>query len=105
MNCAECRGACCEEFALELADVRMPTPDVHRWLMAHAEQEDDGAIRFECRCRHLTPAGRCDIYADRPNVCRVYQPGGTDCLETVGRRRTLGDYQRIREASDPRVLP
>jgi Fe-S-cluster containining protein len=26
------------------------------------------------RCRHLSPAGLCVIYADRPKVCRDYRP-------------------------------
>jgi hypothetical protein len=34
-------------------------------------------------------------------VCRVFEPGGFDCLDTVRARRTAEQYQRIRDDGDP----
>ena len=70
------------------------------WLDLHAEH-DAGWLRFDCRCRMLTIAGACSIYAERPTVCRDYVAGGAACLDTLRRRRTPEHYARIREDGDP----
>jgi Fe-S-cluster containining protein len=105
VNCQACRGACCEEFTIPATDVRPPGPDERRWLELHATSQEHilapRELRFECRCTALTSEGRCSIYSMRPMVCVVYKAGGPDCLDTVRRRRTPEDYQRIREAGDP----
>jgi Fe-S-cluster containining protein len=103
MNCLECRGACCESFSIPIADVKPPGPDERSWLELHGTREGD-SIAFECRCTALTADGRCSIYEGRPLVCVFYAPGGPDCLETVRRRRTPEQYQRIRGADDPESI-
>ncbi len=80
-----------------------PGPDELRWLVLHGKR-DGPYLSLECKCSALTAEGRCGIYADRPMVCRVYQPGGADCLKTVKARRTPEQYQEIREDGDPLTL-
>jgi Fe-S-cluster containining protein len=104
MDCLACKGACCEDFSLRRQDMDLPSPDVERWLTLHAIPSP-AHLRFECRCLQLTLDGRCAIYQDRPDVCRVFAPGGEDCLETVRRRRTPEAYAQIRQAGDPIALP
>lgn len=88
-----------------MVDLHTPGVDEWRWLRLHGQIEGRGDdLRFECRCTALTPEGRCGIYAERPQVCRTYPPGGQDCLDTVRRRRTAEEYQRIRDAGDPERL-
>lgn len=100
MRCEICRGACCESFSMPRADLRPPGPDEWRWLELHATSRG-ASLEFECRCTKLTPAGRCSIYSDRPEVCRTFMPGGPDCLEMVRNRRTPEQYAAIREPQDP----
>lgn len=102
MKCSECRGACCESVLVPLPP---PAPDRARWLALRGIGLVAGFHEFPVRCTALTDAGRCGIYEDRPVLCRVYEPGGADCLQTVQLRRTPDDYQRIRDVTDPPTLP
>lgn len=110
MKCLECRGACCESFAVPV-NIR-PDDPVNVWFLLHAtvgkDRTPDGRMvdvaAFECRCTKLTGEGRCGIYPDRPTVCRQYEAGGNACLLTVKRRRTPEEYQRIRDESDPVMI-
>jgi Fe-S-cluster containining protein len=102
VNCERCRGACCEEMSLPRHDV-LPglPPDETQWVTLHATPDGPGWLRFEVRCLALTTAGRCAVYTTRPRVCRDYEPGSTDCLTVVRRRRSAADYLVIRDESDP----
>ena len=47
------------------------------WQVSHdgvgAYQDDDGwFVMFETRCQHLLGDGRCNIYDDRPTICRSH---------------------------------
>jgi Fe-S-cluster containining protein len=47
------------------------------WQVSHdgvgAYKDDDGwFVMFETRCQHLLGDGRCDIYDDRPTICRSH---------------------------------
>ncbi len=92
MDCARCRGACCEEFAMPHAK---PQTDEERWLVFHAKVID-GWMHFDCKCTKLTLEGRCSTYKTRPDVCRKYQVGCRECLAVVGRRRTPDEILAIR---------
>ena len=97
MRCDICAGACCEDFSLPVAHVARipPGPDKLRWLMLHGYQFQSSVL-FDCRCTALAE-GRCDIYSSRPNVCREFAIGGTECLDTITRRRTPEQCTLIRE--------
>lgn len=103
MKCSVCRGACCEEFSLDLV-MQPPSKDAQRWIELHAINIKDERLRFECRCTELTLEGDCAIWEDRPMVCELFIAGGPQCLEVVGRRRTTDQYQMIRDNDDPLVL-
>ena len=76
--CAYCTGKCCRYFALP-----MDTPenwddyDHIRWFMAHGRisvfvEDDSWYLMVHADCRYLLPDNRCNIYDDRPVVCRKY---------------------------------
>ena len=94
MDCLACGGACCEEFFIRTQDLGLPSYDVRRWVTLHGDPSPE-YLRLECRCTALTDSGWCGIYASRPDVCRAYRPGGEDCLETLHRRRTPEQRERI----------
>jgi Fe-S-cluster containining protein len=114
MRCDVCRGACCEEVILPRVMFLAPTEDIRRWweyrgeLVSHELIEGielpEAGIRLELPCTKLEDGGRCSIYEDRPDVCRDYAPGGRHCLETVARRRSMTEYQLIRDDEDPEEL-
>jgi hypothetical protein len=104
VRCDICRGACCEDFSLRLADVTVSS-DVTHWLRLRGVEQGPW-LTFDCRCRMLTADGRCDLYEDpsRPEVCREFLPGSGWCLDAVRKRRSPEAYARIRQASDPEVI-
>jgi Fe-S-cluster containining protein len=106
VNCQACRGACCESLSVSFSQLAPVFQDreARRWLELHATEVTGATLTFEVRCTQLTTAGACGIYADRPFYCRVYRPGGPECLATVRARRTPDAYQRIRDADDPPTL-
>lgn len=72
--CANCPAACCRGW-----DVSLTAEDAAR-IPAHLHdgkmmrQTPDGA------CAALENNG-CSIYADRPEVCRLFRPGSRSCAE------------------------
>lgn len=40
-----------------------------------AERTDAGYVGIRWTCKNLTPEGRCGDYENRPNLCRIYEPG------------------------------
>jgi Fe-S-cluster containining protein len=103
MKCLECHGACCEDLGLEINPQTIPT-HVLEWIKHHASRIEDQLLIFEVRCTKLTSDGLCSIYEDRPLICATFPPGSEACLNTVKRRRTIEDYQRIRDQEDPEVI-
>lgn len=103
MNCAICRGACCESLTVGLDLTDLP-PDARRWVRLHAVGAKDAQVTFAARCTELSAEGRCQIYAERPQLCVAFEIGGHDCLATVRRLRTPAQYQQIRDADDPPSL-
>ncbi len=35
----------------------------------------DDKVGIRWTCKNLTPEGRCGDYENRPNLCRIYEPG------------------------------
>ncbi len=99
MACAYCPkpGACCSGFFLNKGEPHVAArtfwkdswdQDARAWLAERglpfipagisreyvtAEGREYVSLVFDCE--NLTAAGRCGIYATRPNVCREYTPG------------------------------
>lgn len=77
--CATCGGACCHYITIPLANL-LGLEDRHAsWIEARGTVTADGRWRIYSPCRHLTPEGRCSIYATRPEVCRDYPVDGPAC--------------------------
>lgn len=104
MDCARCQGACCEEIHLPLEQAFMPGDEAQMdhniWLAHHGELTKNG-LRLGVRCERLMADGRCEIYAERPQICQDFEPGGKWCLDVVRRRRTAEQYEEIRGDDDP----
>ncbi|GJD48712.1 hypothetical protein OPKNFCMD_1436 [Methylobacterium crusticola] len=86
--CQSC-GACC---AYSAEWPRFSTEEDEEIARIPAEFVDDAAGRMRCdgdRCSALSgTVGRtvaCRVYAVRPEVCRVCEPGDPECL--MARRR------------------
>lgn len=81
--CFSC-SQCCNYVALQ---IDTPTTakeyDYVVWYLIHGgvsifvDWENDWYLKFESRCEHLTAQGLCDIYEDRPIICRDF--GWRDC--------------------------
>ena len=92
-------GACCKSFTLRNAHgtvtewkdswkadalKRVQRDKLPFLPVSFGDEKDDsksgrvyGVVRYSCP--KLLPNGRCGCYADRPSICRRYQPG-TDKL-------------------------
>ena len=78
----QCQGACCVFLGVFLS---APSEQldflVTRGIpvVATTNEEVQYAMVPQ-RCQHLTPEGRCGIYASRPEVCRTFPTGPEDLL-------------------------
>lgn len=77
--CASCGGACCRYITIPLANLIGWTNRALPWFEARGTVDAEGRWRIYSPCRHLTPEGRCGIYATRPEVCRDYPVDGPSC--------------------------
>lgn len=75
--CDQCGGACCKTLLIANA-----TQPASRWLARTRGVAVEGGVLISSRCRHLDKTGRCRIYANRPQECRDYEPGGRACALT-----------------------
>jgi Fe-S-cluster containining protein len=82
-------------------DLKPPSRDALEWVVLHGTVDEEGYVEFDNPCAALTERGACDIYADRPQVCKDFAPGGKACLDTVRKRRSPAEYELIREKGDP----
>jgi uncharacterized protein len=77
--CGRCPGKCCRYFALA---IETPTDwqdfDYMRWYLLHERaavfvEDDDWYLLVYNRCKHLRDDNLCDIYHNRPQICRDYK--------------------------------
>lgn len=78
-KCSHCPGAKCCTYITQLIPTPRSRGDFEHllWQVSHehveAYKDKDGwYLLIHSRCTHLTPDGRCGIYAQRPQVCRTY---------------------------------
>lgn len=96
--CDSCGGECCKFVSIPLADVPGLLPDLDRpWLEARGTLYADGVWRIASRCRHLTDAGRCAIYATRPDSCRDYDVDGPSCRRARAQANAAREGRRESE--------
>lgn len=94
MKCDVCRGACCE-IPLTNEVRNHPTIRLLDRVWLDLRDATKGA------CIKLSSTGRCEIYDSRPMPCRIFPPGGTDCIRVLREIRTPAEYALIRDTSDP----
>lgn len=99
-DCDRC-GACCSLFGVNvraheveqvpaLAQTVAALEESHRRLGLPLIQSDDKREVFisagpDFPCSLQADDGSCSIYADRPHVCRAFEPGGSMCQWARGR--------------------
>jgi Fe-S-cluster containining protein len=78
-KCDLCTNSKCCTYVTQQIDPPRSKYDfeVLLWQVSHegvgAYKDDDGwFVMFEARCRHLLGDGRCNIYEDRPTICRSH---------------------------------
>lgn len=112
--CDKCTGLCCRYFALpiETPETRDDYDDI-RWYLCHEGvtvfvEEGDWYINIKNKCRHLDGRNRCDIYAERPKLCRHYSDDNCDYVEGeydyelhFTDARQMEEYMKIKFGSPP----
>jgi len=78
-KCDLCSNSKCCTYVTQQIDRPRSKYDfeVLLWQVSHdgvgAYKDDDGwFVMFETRCQHLLGDGCCNIYADRPSICRSH---------------------------------
>ena len=78
-KCDLCTNSKCCTYVTQQIDAPRSKYDfeILLWQVSHdgvgAYKDDDGwFVMFESRCQHLLGDGRCNIYADRPTICRSH---------------------------------
>ena len=78
-KCDLCTNSKCCTYVTQQIDVPRSKYDfeILLWQVSHdgvgAYKDDDGwFVMFETRCQHLLGDGRCNIYNDRPTICRSH---------------------------------
>ena len=78
-KCDLCTNSKCCTYVTQQVDTPRSKYDfeVLLWQVSHdgvgAYKDDDGwFVMFESRCQHLLPDGRCNIYTQRPTICRSH---------------------------------
>ena len=74
--CDNCNGACCRSVVIQVQDM---TVDQRRWA-AMRGGIDGNRWQINSPCENLRGDGRCGVYADRPAVCRQFEPGSVECM-------------------------
>ncbi len=78
-KCDLCPNSKCCTYVTQQIDTPRSKYDfeVLLWQVSHdgvgAYRDDDGwFVMFEARCQHLQTDGRCNIYEQRPTICRSH---------------------------------
>jgi uncharacterized protein len=78
-QCLECQGKCCSYFALPIDEPEdVGDFDDIRWYLLHENvsvfvEDDDWYVQIDNRCKALSDEALCEIYEDRPRICRKYK--------------------------------
>ena len=92
-RCLKCGAKCCVGVPLHFDDPEAVEDFDHvQFLLLHegvrvgieaGDGEKSWFAEFPARCGRLTPDGRCADYANRPRVCRIYDPETCEASERV----------------------
>jgi len=110
-----CHGCakCCLYVAIEIDSPSSLTEYDHvLWYLYHESvsvyRDDDGewSVLFETRCRNLRADLRCDVYAERPHICRGFDNLGCEVNAPTPRALTFrepAEFLAWLEAKRPRL--
>ncbi len=77
--CHECGGSCCKYVALEIdKPVNKTDYDNIRWYLLHRnvnvfiDHERKWFVEFRSPCEALSETGACEVYEERPKICREH---------------------------------
>jgi Fe-S-cluster containining protein len=81
-TCNQC-SRCCSWLSIEIHPEYHNNADIRRWVnlhhvVTHIGEEGRVFADIPIPCSALTEDGRCGIYEDRPQVCRVWPTSQAD---------------------------
>ena len=84
MPCTEC-ARCCRYVGVGINAPTTPrlATDVlwylyHENVSVYRDEQGEWSVLFETRCRNLRADLRCDVYAERPHICRGFDNLGCE---------------------------
>lgn len=86
--CEHCAAACCRYLAIPLDKPTCARDyDDMRWYIMHQGisvfvEEGDWYLQIQTRCKNLGNDNRCQVYETRPEICREYEPGECDYIDS-----------------------
>lgn len=105
--CINC-SLCCEHVSICIDPPNSPKDeDTIRWYLYHnfhvyITDEDLWYVEIEMKCKHLNSRGECDIYENRPQICRDYSQSscekygvGTDIKYSFSDYEGFSNYLKI----------
>ena len=103
-------GKCTQSLCCNSINQKIPTPktvedfDHLLWQIAHENinvfKDSDGwFLHINSRCHHLLPNGFCNIYEERPWVCREYTNDFCEYDESIeeGSQKYFSTYEQLDE--------
>lgn len=101
-NCENCNGKCCKHVAIEI-DTPESKEDFEniRWFVAHKNinvyVDDDNAwhVEFITPCEFLGEHNKCQIYNNRPEICREYNQDECVFHNEYAEKHTFGSLEEI----------
>ncbi len=110
--CTEC-GRCCTYVGVGInapTTARLATDVLwylyHDSVSVYADDDGEWSVLFETRCRNLRDDLRCEIYAERPHICRSFD--NRSCEVNAPSERSLtfrepAEFLAWLEAKRPRL--
>ena len=92
-SCNKCDGKCCKYVTVIIPEPKDQEDwDELKWYLMHdniqvyKDTEDEWIVEFSTHCKHLKE-NKCEIYENRPIVCRDHNLDECDANE--------GDYAKV----------
>lgn len=82
-NCSNCHASCCQFEVFIITDTGVPEEHIHT-----DEFDTQTMLRLEdgwCSALNRETL-QCSIYEQRPWLCREFEMGSVDCLDTWSKR-------------------
>ena len=112
VSCTEC-ARCCRYVGVGINAPTTPrlATDVlwylyHENVSVYRDEDGEWSVLFETRCRNLRADLRCDVYAERPHICRGFDNLGCEVNAPSPRALTFtepSEFLAWLEAKRPRL--